>query len=116
MDAENNTALAVLAKDVQGLRELLSSMAEAHKEVHAVESKTRDDIKTEMNRRLEGMNEFRAEMAATDAKYISRGEYQAAHNALGEALSTLSRLVYIGLGIVLLAVSVIGWVIAIRKP
>jgi hypothetical protein len=107
--------IASLTKELSCFRELEADRWAAHQRVHDIEAFTREDTKKEMNRRLEGMNEFRAEMSATDAKYMARSEYQVAYQAIGERVDVLARLVYVGLGIVLLASAVIGWELSIRR-
>jgi hypothetical protein len=55
----------------------------------------------EMNRRLEGMNAFRQQLEEQEKTYIPREEYMARHELLDSKVQSLSKLVYIGLGVVM---------------
>lgn len=102
-----NTRLSLLEASSIAHDRLSGERWKAHHEVHKTEDRVRTDTKEEMNRRLEGMNQLREE----NARFITRAEYGSAHKSLDERVDTLARLVYIGLGIVLLAGLVIGWLV-----
>ena len=48
-----------------------------------------DIASTEMNRRLEGMNEFRAQINSAESKYMTRQEWDSAHQLLGSQVRAL---------------------------
>jgi hypothetical protein len=102
-----NTRIALLEAGRIADQKLAEERWTAHHAVHATESKVVADTKEEMNRRLNSMNELREE----NARFITRDEYGSAHKSLDDRVDTLARLVYIGLGIVLLAGLVIGWLV-----
>ena len=102
-----NTRIALLEAWSKEFDKLSLERWVAHNRIHELETKTREDTKEEMNRRLESMNQLREE----NAKFITRDEYSAADKSLDGRVDTLARLVYIGLGIVLLAGLVIGWLV-----
>jgi len=102
-----NTRLSLLEQGALAYKELSEERWRAHHAVHISEGQVREDTKEAMNARLEGMNQLREE----NAKFITRDEYNSAHKSIDERVDTLARLVYIGLGIVLLAGLVIGWLV-----
>ena len=57
--------------------------------------------KEDMERRLEGMNEFRTQLKDQTATFINRGEYDTKHQLLLDSLNNLSKIIYMGLGGVL---------------
>jgi hypothetical protein len=94
---------------VEALRELLLSRWESHYREHLSQA---DAIKTahvDMDRRLAEMNRFREQMAASDAKYIPRTEYDSNHKALELQVASLTRLVYIGVGGATVISGLLSW-------
>ncbi len=72
-----------------------------------------DVARTALDHRLEGMNEMREQMAASEAKNITRAEWSIAHAAIelkmtdftkssDDRFQALSRLVYMGVGAALI--------------
>jgi hypothetical protein len=102
-----NTRISLLEAAMISSGLLATERWKAHHEVHRAEGKVLEDTKEAMNNRLEGMNQLREE----NAKFITRAEYTSSHKSLDDRVDTLARLVYIGLGIVLLAGLVIGWLV-----
>ena len=54
-----------------------------------------------LNKRLEGMNEFRSALKDQNNLFITRIEYDSKHESLVSRIELLQRLVYIGVGILL---------------
>ena len=55
----------------------------------------------EMNRRLKSMNEFRDQLNKQAQSFITREEYVLSERIINQKLDMTSKIVYIGLGIVL---------------
>jgi hypothetical protein len=55
-----------------------------------------------LNRRLEAMNEWRQTMSDRDQKYMLSEVYDQRHLALEERVSKLEKLIYVGIGGILL--------------
>lgn len=94
------------------LRELILTRFDSlDRETH-LRATTVEQARIDMNRRLDGMNEFRQQLAATESTYLKRSEWDVSHTALEERLQqsgaatemrlrSIERLVYIGVGAVL---------------
>lgn len=54
-----------------------------------------------MEKRLEGMNEFRDTLRDQASKFITREEYEAKHRQLDDKISTVQKIVWVGIGITL---------------
>ncbi len=67
--------------------------------------------KGEMERRLEGMNEFREQLDRQATTFISRSEYDVKHENIVQKIDSISKMVYIGVGILVVVQVVIGIVI-----
>ena len=67
--------------------------------------------KDEMNRRLEGMNEFRNQLEKQAGTFISRDEYTAAEKLVNAKIDSISKMVYIGVGILIVVQIAIGIVL-----
>ena len=67
--------------------------------------------KDEMNRRLEGMNEFRKQLEKQTVTFLSREEYEAKHQLINHKIEGLSKMVYIGVGILIVVQIAIGVVL-----
>lgn len=65
--------------------------------------------KEDINRRLEGMNELRAQILAERGQFTLRSEYEAKHEILGNAIRDLQKYQYMSMG----ALAVFQIVIAI---
>ena len=74
--------LAELVRDVRALKELIETRLTAHNRQHELEGTAISTARAEMNRRLEGMNEFRAQISAAENKYLNRNEWETAHRLL----------------------------------
>ncbi len=64
----------------------------------------KDSVKvayTSMEKRLEGMNEFRGQLKDQTAKFVTREEIDAKILNVDKDLRSLQRIVYIGIGITL---------------
>jgi hypothetical protein len=59
--------------------------------------------KTELmlNKRLEGMNEFRAALKDQNMQFVTRVEYEGRHEQICDKIDFLQKLVFVGLGLVL---------------
>ena len=60
------------------------------------------EAKKEMDRRLEGMNEFRAQLTEQTRTFIRRDEYQLSEKLINQKYDTLSKIVYIGVGMLII--------------
>lgn len=54
-----------------------------------------------MDKRLEGMNEFRNQLKDQAALFLTRVEYEAKYQQLYEKIESLQRIVYMGVGLAL---------------
>lgn len=59
------------------------------------------DARVEMNRRLEGMNEFRTQLSNQAKTFIGRDEFSATEKLINQKIESMQKLLYIGLGIFL---------------
>lgn len=59
-----------------------------------------DKAEKGMERRLEGMNEFREQLEKQTRSFVTRGEYDINKKYIEQKVSTNSKLIYIGVGIV----------------
>jgi hypothetical protein len=66
------------------------------------------EAKKEMERRLEGMNEFRAQLEKQTKTFISRDEFSATEKLILQKVENISKLVYIGFGVFLMLQIIIG--------
>jgi hypothetical protein len=89
------------------------SLLEYIKELRKADLESLNNAKASMEKRLEGMNEFRAQLKDQTAGFITRTEYQARHDGLDtksmsrhdqlEArLRGVEKLVWMGLGAVVM--------------
>ena len=79
-------------------------LREFEKRQNIVNKKDRDalrEAKREMDRRLEGMNEFRAQLTSQTREFIRREEYQLSEKLINQKHEGLSKIVYIGIGVVI---------------
>ena len=67
--------------------------------------------KDEMNRRLESMNEFRNQLEKQANTFISRDEYEPKHELVNQKVDSISKMVYIGVGILIVVQIAIGLVL-----
>jgi len=63
-----------------------------------------------MEKRLEGMNEFRASLRDQNNTFITRNEVEGKFAAICVKIDALQRLLYIGVGIALVLELVLRWV------
>jgi hypothetical protein len=89
-----------------------SAELSAVREAQGLRDQALQEAKRDMDRRLEGMNEFRAEIERVQATFLRRDEYTISHTGLEKRLNdsedasdkrmrALERLVWIGVGIAL---------------
>jgi Rad3-related DNA helicase len=55
----------------------------------------------EMERRLEGMNEFREQLEKQTRTFLTKEEYELKHQLMQQKLNIISKIVYIGIGVVI---------------
>jgi len=67
--------------------------------------------KDDMNRRLEGMNGFQRQIDNQTKTFISRDEYEVKHQLVNHRIEGLSKMVYIGVGILIVVQVAIGIVL-----
>ena len=75
-------------RDIESLKELLLSRFASHDEIHNLMDKTRLETKTEMERRLEDMNNLRHQIEQAEAKFTTRADWQAGHEAVYRTVAT----------------------------
>jgi hypothetical protein len=112
--------------DIQVLRQHVEDLFAAHAIVHNLEDKALalaretaeknlDRALASMDRRLEGMNEFRSSLTDITSNAVSREEYNSAHKALDEKYDSrtraLERMTYMAMGGVMLAGMVVNLVL-----
>lgn len=107
-----------MEQDAQYVRELREQWQVAHENVHVLEKEARTLAVEDINRRLEDMNQFRAQLNKERGDYLLRHDYEREHSALADrvkeleiargeqsgkaaAYASLAGLVGIGAGIVL---------------
>ena len=69
-------------------RELREQLERLHLDMHHADEKARDLAATDINRRLEGMNELRAQITSERGLYLSRELFDREHAQLRESLDT----------------------------
>jgi hypothetical protein len=112
--------------DIDILRQHIEDLFIAHAQIHALEEKAlilaREGAERNLQRaldamekRLEGMNEFRSSLSDITSNAVSRDEYNTAHHALDEKydsrVRSLERMIYMATGGVLLAGMVVNLVL-----
>ena len=53
-----------------------------------------------MNRRLRGMNEFRAQLEQQTRTFMTKDEYKINERLVNQKIDTLTKIVYIGVGVI----------------
>jgi len=66
----------------------------------------------EMNRRLNGMNEFREQLKDQENTYITRTEYNLHHQSMLDKVTSNTKLIYWGIGIWAVVQIIIGIIVA----
>jgi hypothetical protein len=95
--------------ELASLREVLTVRFNALDRENILRSEAVKTAYLEMNRRLEGMNEFRAELQRNSMTYLNRAEFSVQHTELEKRLEmfaetsdkrfrSIERLVYVGVG------------------
>jgi len=112
--------------DIHILRQHVEDLFAAHASIHDLEGKAlilaRETAErnleralTSMDKRLEGMNEFRASLSDITGRAVTRDEYNTAHHALDEKYDSrvraLERMIYMATGGVLLAGMVVNLIL-----
>ena len=72
--------------DVQHERELREQYEKAHALVHTQEQRARELAFTEINRRLDDMNELRNQIGTERGLYLTRELYDREHKSLAESM------------------------------
>ena len=81
-------------------------MSERNQEIALNKAATATDY------RLENMNEFRASLRDQTASYMTRNEYEGKHYSLQQEIKSLQRIVYMGLG----GVVVLQFILSVLLP
>jgi hypothetical protein len=89
------------ASDVAALHEMMVERFNCLDRELALREKYTDTLRELMNSRLVEMNNLRDENKEMQKTFLSRAEYSIANQRLVDRSDDLSRLVYIGLGVVL---------------
>lgn len=85
------TALVAVAKTAQVHSEAHNREHLAHERIHAVEKIQVDKAEIQMNKRLEGMNEFRQALTDQSNRGVTREYYDVRHEELKEKVSTIEK-------------------------
>jgi len=91
---EPPTDLSVVWAELKGLRELIMELRKADERTHLIKDQ-------ELQRRLDDLNHWRAQYRDEAYKYMPRETAELARDVLNRRADDLARLVYIGVGIVL---------------
>jgi hypothetical protein len=91
---ENPGDLSVIWAELKGLRELIMELRKADERTHMIKD-------TELQRRLDDLNHWRAQYREEAHKYMPRETSELARDVINRRIDDLARLVYIGVGIVL---------------
>jgi hypothetical protein len=81
--------------------EKFRSYNEIQKIVAKKNTEALEKAEKEMNRRLEGMNEFREQLDRQTREFIKRDEYMLSEKLINQKIDTLSKIVYIGVGVII---------------
>ncbi len=73
------------------LRDYIEQRWKTHKREHAQERAALLDARANIDRRLEGMNELRAQISSERGEYLTRTEYEAKHEALIARINALEQ-------------------------
>jgi len=98
-----------LRREIAILKEMAQVKWDSHFREHSIEREAVQLAHADMDRRLNEMNRLKEQMAASDAKYIPRPEYDANHKTLEVRVDSLAKLVYIGLGGVMVISGFFSW-------
>ena len=82
--------------------ERLRSQSEIQKVLSKKNAEALKKAEKEMERRLEGMNEFRAQLENQTREFITREQYELSERLINQKIDNLSRLVYIGVGMIII--------------
>ena len=75
-----------MSSDISHERELREQWQESHLELHKAEREAAALARTEMNRRLEGMNELRDQIQTERSGYVQRDMYDHEHATLRDSM------------------------------
>lgn len=89
----------------------IKHIEDKHMIVTKENSRAVSNAKLEMDRRLAGMNEFREQLNKQSHTFLTRNEYDAKHQLVVQKVDMLSKLVYIGIGMVLILEVVFRFII-----
>ena len=74
------------------MEEMDQILWEGHHREHEMEQKALEVARAEIERRLEGMNELRAQITSERGNYIARAEFEAKHEQITQRLGSLETL------------------------
>lgn len=63
--------------------------------------KETENARSSMDKRLDGMNEFRDQLKDQAGRFITREEYEAKYEALVEKIDGIQKPIWIGIGVIL---------------
>lgn len=85
----------------------------AHSREHALTEEAIDRAREAMEKRLDGMNEFRGQLSDQAARFVARAEFDIATATFRRELAQTSRFVWMGLGIVSLLAAAIPVLVSV---
>ena len=119
-------------RDIESLKELLLERFVVHDKIHELMDISRLDSKSEMDRRLADMNNMRHQIEQVEARFTTRSEWQAGHEAVIRTIAandqrtaaslsehsssvdirfrTLERFVWMACGAVALLATILRWI------
>lgn len=86
-----SVALAAVAETARIHAEAHRQQHEAHERIHNVEKQQVDRATAAMDRRLEGMNEFRATLKDQAGTFVSRDSYEERHDSLMQRVDVIDK-------------------------
>jgi len=90
------------SQQIEHLRELIVQRFDSMDRETQLRAEALDVARRDMNRRLDQMNEFREQLARQEMTYLRKDEYDSAHSSMEKRISSLERLVYVGVGAALI--------------
>jgi hypothetical protein len=85
----NRARIAVLQENIAGLRAVIDVHLQSRERMREIDQQALDLASADVNRRLEGMNNFRAQIKEAEAQFLSRPEFQGKFDILEQRLRTI---------------------------
>ena len=89
------------AREFQSLQSITTAALASHKELHALESRSVDVAREELNHWKADHNQLQKQMKDAESLFLKTVDYQTAHQSLVSEIGQVRRLLYMGVGLCL---------------